>query len=425
MHEWAAWSGAFPYHAAKRGLPNYSDTMSHTMSGPAAIALAAFVLILGRFVSSRVPFLTRYSIPHAVTGGLIAALATLLLHLGGLEIQFERGQHPYLMLAFFASIGLGADVRVLAKGGRTLVVYFACVAAVLVLQNVVGIAVAVATGQPPLLGLVAGSVAMSGGHGTAAAWGARFESEFGMTGAIGIGLAAATFGLVAGGLLGGPVGSKLVNRLRAQGKPLGDERRDGPHDGAVAAGPLTADRVIVTVFLVSASIALGLLVAQWTANPRFTLPSFVWVLLVGVVLRNVLSAARIHEVDQEALDFAGTVSLSLYLAVALMTLRLWELAGLALPMLIILAAQIVLMYIFVTQVTFRVMGRDYDAALLSAAQCGFGLGATPTAMANMDALARRHGFSVRAFLIAPIIGAFLIDLCNALVISTFAQFVGR
>jgi len=417
-------SAAFPYHAAN--APSHANTtMPHTIAGPAAIALAAFVLILGRLVTSRVAFLARYSIPHAVTGGLVAALAILLMHLGGIEIAFERASQPYLMLAFFASIGLGADVRVVARGGKALLLFLACVAAVLVLQNLVGIAVATATGQNPLLGLVAGSVAMSGGHGTAAAWGARFESEFGMAGAVGIGLAAATFGLVAGGLLGGPVGSMLVGRLRAQGKPLGAEHYEGPRDNAVATGPLTADRVIVTLFLVCLSIALGLVLAQWTANPSFTLPSFVWVLLVGVVSRNALSAARLHEIDQEALDFVGAVSLSLYLATALMTLRLWELASLALPMLAILAAQVALMYVFVTQVTFRVMGRDYDAALLSAAQCGFGLGATPTAMANMEALARRYGHSVRAFLIAPIIGAFLIDLCNALVISAYAQVVGR
>jgi ESS family glutamate:Na+ symporter len=409
----------------KGRLPNPSGTMMHTIGGPAALALAALVLIVGRFATSRVAFLARYSIPHAVTGGLIAAILMLLLRLGGIEVTFERAQQPYLMLAFFASIGLGADVRVVARGGKALLLFLACVAAVLVLQNVVGIAVAIATGQNPLLGLVAGSVAMSGGHGTAAAWGARFESDFGMTGAVGIGLAAATFGLVAGGLLGGPVGSKLVERLRAEGKPLGEQHHDGPRDGAAAAGPLTADRVIVTLFLVCAAIAIGLVLAQWTANPKFTLPSFVWVLVVGVVLRNVLSALRIHEIDQEALDFVGAVSLSLYLATALMSLRLWELASLAVPMFLILAAQIALMYLFVTQVTWRVMGRNYDAALLSAAQCGFGLGATPTAMANMEALARRYGYSVQAFIVAPIIGAFLIDLCNALVISAFAQFLAK
>ena len=399
--------------------------MSLTIAGAAATALAAFVLILGRFLTSRIAVLARYSIPHAVTGGLIAALAMLALHAGGIDVAFERAQHPYLMLAFFASIGLGADIRVVARGGKTLLLYLACVASVLVLQNVIGIAVAFVTGQTPLLGLIAGSVAMSGGHGTAAAWGARFETDFGMTGAVGIGLAAATFGLVAGGLLGGPVGSKLVNRLREEGKPLGEPHHEGPRDGAAAAGALTADRVIVTLFLVTVSIAVGLKLAEWTANPRFTLPSFVWVLMVGVILRNVLSVARIHEIDQEALDFVGSVSLSLYLAVALMTLRLWELASLALPMLVILAAQIALMYVFVTQVTFRVMGRDYDAALLCSAQCGFGLGATPTAMANMEALARRYGYSIRAFLVAPIIGAFLIDICNAMVISAFTQAVGR
>src|SRR5689334_3100408 len=283
--------------------------MTHTIGALAAVALAALVLIAGRFVTSRIGVLARYSIPHAVTGGLIAALATLALHIAGIDVAFERASHPYLMLAFFASIGLGADVRVLARGGKTLVLYFACVAAVLVLQNVVGIAVATVTGQTPLLGLVAGSVAMSGGHGTAAAWGARFESQLGMTGAVGIGLAAATFGLVAGGLLGGPVGSRLVERLRAEGKPLGEGARVAPADGPAAAGPLTADRVIVTLFLVCASIVVGLALAQWASSASFTLPSFVWVLMVGVAFRNLLSVARIHEIDQEALDFAGAVSL--------------------------------------------------------------------------------------------------------------------
>ena len=329
------------------------------------------------------------------------------------------------MLAFFASIGLGADVRVLARGGKALLIFFACVAAMLVLQNVVGIAVAMVTGQNPLLGLVAGSVAMSGGHGTAAAWGARFENDFGMTGAIGIGLAAATFGLVAGGLLGGPVGSRLVERLRAEGKPLGDQRRDGPRDGAAAAGPLTADRVVVTIFLVCASIALGLVLAQWTANPSFTLPASCGCWSSASSFATYCRPRACTRSTRKRSTSSAPSRCRCYLATALMTLRLWELASLALPMLAILAAQIALMYLFVTHVTFRVLGRDYDAALLSAAQCGFGLGATPTAMANMEALARRYGYSVRAFLVAPIIGAFLIDLCNALVISAFAQVLGK
>ncbi len=399
--------------------------MTYTFAGPAMIAIAALVLIVGRFITARVPFLAQYSIPQPVTGGLVAALLFLALHAAGLEVRFERAEQPYLMLAFFAAVGLGADVRVVARGGKALLLFLACVVAVLVLQNVVGVAVALATGQNPLLGLVAGSVAMSGGHGTAAAWGTRFESEYGMSGAVGIGLAAATFGLVAGGLLGGPVGRNLVDRLRAEGKPLGQEQHEAPHDGAAAQGPVTADRIVVTLFLICVAIALGLAIAQWMRNPSFTLPSFVWVLLVGVVLRNLLSAARIHEIDETSLDFIASVSLSLYLATALMSLRLWELADLALPMLVILAAQIVLMYFFATMITFRVMGRNYDAALLSAAQCGFGLGATPTAMANMQALARRFGYSVRAFIIAPVIGAFLIDICNALVISGFAQALAR
>ena len=395
--------------------------MNYTIPTATGVALAALVLIVGRALTQRFEFLQRYSIPHAVTGGLLAALLTLLLHATGVDVTFERAQHPYLMLAFFASVGLGADIRVVLSGGKALLLFFACVSAALVLQNVVGVAVAYATGQNPLLGIVAGSMSLSGGHGTAAAWGARFETEFGMNGASGIGLAAATFGLVCGGLLGGPVGRRLADRLRAAGQPLGEAQRSEPRDGAQSRGALNADRVVVTVFLVMTSILAGLALDEWTRNPTFTLPSFVWVLLIGVVLRNVLAAARIHEVDTQALEFVGAISLSLFLAISLMSLRLWDLASLALPMFAILAAQVALIWLFVTQVTFRVMGRDYDAALLCAAQCGFGLGATPTAIANMDALAQRFGYSVRAFLIAPIIGAFMIDVTNALVLTGFVQ----
>ncbi len=395
--------------------------MNYTVPTASGVALAALVLIVGRVLTQRFEFLQRYSIPPAVTGGLLAALLTLALHGTGMDVTFERAQHPYLMLAFFASVGLGADIRVVLKGGKALLLFFACVSGALVLQNIVGVSVAYATGQNPLLGLVAGSMSLSGGHGTAAAWGARFETEFGMSGASGIGLAAATFGLVCGGLLGGPVGRALANRLRASGKPLGETQRAETADGAAARGDLNADRVVVTLFLVMTSILAGLALDEWTRNPTFTLPSFVWVLLIGVVLRNVLAAARIHEIDGQALEFVGAISLSLFLAISLMSLRLWDLASLALPMFAILAAQVALIWLFVTQVTFRVMGRDYDAALLCAAHCGFGLGATPTAIANMDALAQRFGYSVRAFLIAPIIGAFMIDITNAVVLSGFVQ----
>jgi ESS family glutamate:Na+ symporter len=252
---------------------------------------------------------------------------------------------------------------------------------------------------------------MSGGHGTGAAWGATFESA-GLAGASGIALAAATFGLIAGGIVGGPVGRRLAERAIANGVgPVVAAPREV--DGAAASGAFTADRLIVTIFLIAVSVAVGSVLARWAANPAISLPNFVWVLFTGVVLRNALAALKWHEVDAAALDFTGVVSLSLFLAMALMGLRLWEVASLAGPMLVIIAAQVALVAVFTSTVTFRVMGSNYDAAVLCAGQCGFGLGATPTAIANMQAITDRFGPSPQAFLLVPIVGAFMIDIANA------------
>jgi len=392
------------------------------MSAAATLACAALVLIVGRVLTARIAFLAKYSIPKPVTGGLLAAVIVLVLRQSGFEIRFDTAMQPDLMLAFFATIGLGADLKLVARGGRALVLFFLCVAAVLVLQNLVGVGLAHALGVDARVGILAGSVAMAGGHGTGAAWGAQFEAA-GLAGATGIALAAATFGLIAGGLVGGPVGRRLAERAIAKGAgPVEMAPREG--DGAEAAGGFSADRLIVTIFLVSVSIAVGTVLAEWARDLAFSLPNFVWVLFVGVILRNVLAALKWHEVDPVALDFTAVVSLSLFLAMALMGLRLWEVADLAGPLVVIIAAQVALVAVFTSAVTFRVMGGNYDAAVLCAGQCGFGLGATPTAIANMQAITDRFGPSPQAFLLVPIVGAFMIDIANAVIISAFARAVG-
>ena len=392
------------------------------MSAAATLACAALVLIVGRVLTARIAFLAKYSIPKPVTGGLLAAVIVLVLRQSGFEIRFDTAMQPDLMLAFFATIGLGADLKLVARGGRALVLFFLCVAAVLVLQNLVGVGLAHALGVDARVGILAGSVAMAGGHGTGAAWGAQFEAA-GLAGAAGIALAAATFGLIAGGLVGGPVGRRLAERAIAKGAgPVEAAPREG--DGAEAAGGFSADRLIVTIFLVSVSIAVGTVLAEWARDLAFSLPNFVWVLFVGVILRNVLAALKWHEVDPVALDFTAVVSLSLFLAMALMGLRLWEVADLAGPLVVIIAAQVALVAVFTSAVTFRVMGGNYDAAVLCAGQCGFGLGATPTAIANMQAITDRFGPSPQAFLLVPIVGAFMIDIANAVIISAFARAVG-
>lgn len=391
---------------------------------PATLAMAAIVLVVGKNLIGRVAFLRKYSIPEPVVGGLLAALLVSLLHAGGVSLRFDTALQPGLMLAFFATIGLGADARMLARGGVALVLFTTCVVGMLVMQNIIGVGAAWALGIDPLIGLIAGSVTMSGGHGTGAAWGQKFAETFGLVAAPGIALAAATFGLVMGGLIGGPVAQRLIERLKARGAPLGVSANEAlTHDAAASSGAFTPYRLTVTVMLIAASVALGSALARLTDNPTFTLPPFVWTLFVAAVIRNGLALAKLHEIDGEALSFAGTVSLSLFLAMALMSLRLWELAALALPMFIILALQAVGVALFTTFITFRVMGSNYDAATLVAGQCGFGLGATPTAIANMQAVCDRYGYSPQAFLLVPVVGAFLIDVANAVVISTFAGFI--
>ncbi len=394
--------------------------MDVSLGVPATVAAAAVVLLAGRGIIGRIEFLQRYAIPEPVVGGLVAALAIATMHALGFRIAFDTSIQPGLMLAFFATIGLGADARSLVKGGIPLVWFALCVVGMLFVENVIGIGAATAMGIDPVIGLVAGSVTMAGGHGTGAAWGQRLADVFGVTEAPSVGLATATFGLVMGGIIGGPVAIRLIRGLQAQGAISG--RHDAatlPHDGAEATGPFTADRLTITIMLIAASAAAGTALAEWTDNPTFALPTFVWTLLVGAVLRNVLALTRVHVVDGQALSFAGTVALSLFLAMALMSLRLWEIASLAVPMFVILALQGLAVATYTSFITFRVMGRDYEAAVLVAGQCGFGLGATPTAIANMQAVSSRYGPAPLAYILVPVVGAFLIDIANAVVISLF------
>ena len=394
--------------------------MDVSLGVAATLASAALVLLVGRRLIGLVGLLQKYAIPEPVVGGLFAAAIVSALHALGIRIGFDTSLQPGLMLAFFATIGLGADARLLAKGGGALLLFMLCVVGMLVMENVIGVGAAKLLGVDPVIGLIAGSVTMAGGHGTGAAWGQRFVEVFGVTEAPAVGLATATFGLVIGGVIGGPVAMRLIRRLQASGAPLGlpaDEAR--AHDEAEATGPFTAARLTVTILLIAASVAAGAALAAWTENPVFMLPTFVWTLFVGAVLRNVLAFARVHEVDGQALDFAGVVALSLFLAMALMSMQLWQLASLALPMLVILALQAAGVALYVSLVTFRVMGANYEAAVLVAGQCGFGLGATPTAIANLQAICARYGAAPLAFILVPVVGAFLIDIANAIVISAF------
>jgi len=384
------------------------------------LVIAIVVLLIGRVLIARVGFLQHYNIPEPVVGGLIAAAVITTLRLAaGIEITFDMALQTPLMLAFFATIGLGANVRTLMKGGRGLLVFFAAVVVLLVLQNLVGVAAAIGMDMHPLAGLLAGSITMSGGHGTGAAYATRFSEVDNLQGAMEVAMACATFGLVLGGLIGGPVAERLIERHRLTGPADTYDAADTGTVGADERRRLSPESFVETLLLVVACVAVGRYLGTLFKNEYLTLPAFVWVLFTGVIISNTLNLSGLRRIDDDTVALLGTVSLSLFLSMALIALRLWELVSLALPILAILAAQAVLIVLFTMFVTFRVMGSNYDAAVMCAGHCGFGMGATPTAIANMQAVAARYGHSPQAFLIIPIVGAFLIDLVNALVIQGF------
>ena len=384
------------------------------------LVAASLVLLLGRGLVTRVGFMRSYNIPEPVAGGLLVALILLLLRTFDIEVRFDTSLQTPLMLAFFATIGLSADFASLKKGGRIVGIFLLAVTGLLVVQNAMGIGLATLLGLDPLMGLLTGSITLAGGHGTGAAWGTVFSEKYGLASASELAMASATFGLVLGGLIGGPVARLLIKRVTVPGcnqqeaprLPKGFEQPNKERS-------ITPFSFIETLALIAISLLAGNLLNGLLQGTAFELPTFVCVLFVGVVLRNGLSALGLYQVFEREVSVLGNVSLSLFLAIALMSLKLWDLAALALPIFIILAVQALVMALFAILVTFRVMGSNYDAAVLAAGHCGFGLGATPTAIANMQAVTQRYGPSQIAFLVVPMVGAFFIDIINVIVIKMY------
>ncbi|WP_247255281.1 sodium/glutamate symporter [Pseudomonas moorei] len=383
------------------------------------LVAASLVLLLGRGLVTRVGFLRTYNIPEPVAGGLLVALALLALRGLDIEVRFDTSLQTPLMLAFFATIGLSADFASLKKGGRIVGIFLLAVIGLLVVQNAMGIGLATALGLDPLMGLLTGSVTLAGGHGTGAAWSATFSEKYGLASASELAMASATFGLVLGGLIGGPVARLLINRVQVPGLEQAKPGMPRGFEQPNKERSITPFSFIETLALIAVSLLAGSLLNGLLKDTAFELPTFVCVLFVGVVLRNGLSALGLYQVFEREVSVLGNVSLSLFLAIALMSLKLWDLAALALPIFIILAAQTLVMALFAMFVTFRVMGSNYDAAVLAAGHCGFGLGATPTAIANMQAVTQRYGPSQIAFLVVPMVGAFFIDIINVIVIKLY------
>ncbi|WP_456020581.1 sodium/glutamate symporter [Pseudomonas protegens] len=385
------------------------------------LVAASLVLLLGRGLVMRVGFMRSYNIPEPVAGGLVVALLLLLLRTFDIEIRFDTSLQTPLMLAFFATIGLSADFASLKKGGRIVGIFLLAVTGLLVVQNAMGIGLAKMLGLDPLMGLLTGSITLAGGHGTGAAWGTVFSEKYGLASASELAMASATFGLVLGGLIGGPVARLLIKRVQVPGcqGPDAPPRLPKGFEQPNKERSITPFSFIETLALIAVSLLAGNLLNGLLQGTAFELPTFVCVLFVGVVLRNGLSALGLYQVFEREVSVLGNVSLSLFLAIALMSLKLWDLAALALPIFIILAVQALVMALFAIFVTFRMMGRNYDAAVLAAGHCGFGLGATPTAIANMQAVTQRYGPSQIAFLVVPMVGAFFIDIINVIVIKLY------
>ena len=381
------------------------------------LVAATLVLLLGRKLVQTVPFLKKYTIPEPVAGGLLVALALLVLKKSmDIEIDFDMSLKDPLMLAFFATIGLNANLASLRSGGKVLGTFLIVVVGLLLLQNALGIGMAKLLGLDPLMGLLAGSITLSGGHGTGAAWSKLFVERYGFANATEVAMACATFGLV---LIGGPVARYLVKHSSSPDGTPDDQLAPTAFEKPDMGRMITSLVLIESIALIAICLTVGKIVAQLLAGTVFELPTFVCVLFIGVILSNSLSALGLYRVFDRAVSVLGNVSLSLFLAMALMSLKLWELASLALPMIIILAVQAVAMALYAVFVTYRMMGKNYDAAVLAAGHCGFGLGATPTAIANMQAITDRFGPSHMAFLVVPMVGAFFIDIVNALVIKLY------
>ncbi len=388
-------------------------------------------LFLGILFTRAIPLLKRFCIPAPVSGGLVVSLLTLALHgLFGLDFQFDGTIKDIAMMLFFTSVGFQSDLRAIKEGGRPLLIMVLLVAVLIVLQNGLAVGIAKGMGLDPLLGMAAGSIPMCGGHGTAGGFSPVLE-QMGLQGASSITMAAATVGLVAGSLIGGPLGEWLIRKRRLatvsgerdvikgiEGNEAAEEKRiehPGTEEQAYRRSLLAACQMLLTM-------ALGMGLSKLLSLTGITFPTYFGALIVAALIRNLSAPREKQGKSRLALDrivSIGNICLSVFLGTAMATLKLWELSGLVLPLVVILLAQALLIFLYAGFFAFPALGKDYDAAVLVSGLCGFGLGATPNAMANMSAVCYKYHYAVKPFLIVPIIGAMFVDIINTGVITLF------
>lgn len=381
------------------------------------LAISILVLLLGREIKKRVNFLERFFIPAPVVGGVIFSILLLIGHnTGAFSFSFDNVLKDFLMTIFFTTIGFTASGKLLKKGGVGVIVFLITATVLVIIQDIVGVSMAKMFGEHPLLGLAVGSVPLTGGHGTSGAFGPVLE-EFGVTGGLSVSIAAATYGLIAGCLIGGPVAKRLRDKYNL--KPSLEDR-----EGTVEAleendeKPVSEETLFSAVVVIALSMGIGYCIAPFLKKYGIVIPAYIGPMFIAAIIRNIADMQK-KNLPMNEIAITGNIALSLFLAMALMTLKLWELADLAIPIISILLVQTAIMALFVYFITFRFNGKDYDAAVMATGHCGFGLGATPNAMANMEVFTKENGPAPRAFFVLPVVGALFIDFTNATVITFF------
>lgn len=390
------------------------------------LIVAILVLFIGKKLNKKISFLRECNIPEPVTGGVIASLIFGALYfIANKEIVFTLVDRDLLLIVFFTTIGLSSRVSTLIEGGKSLLILLACAVTYLFLQNFTGIAVTKLTGLDPVIGLIGGSVSLSGGHGTAIAWSEIFTNEYVISNASEIGIACATFGLILGGLIGGPIAKFLINKYKLQPTST-DELSVGVKHEKVR---LSVDYfgVLNSFLVIAIAMGLGINLNILVSYLGLKLPTFVTCLFAGIILTNTIPYIFKNitwPTGKPSLALISDLSLGLFLSMSLMSLQLWTLIDLAGPIIILLGCQVIVITLFVILVIFRLMGKDYDAAVMSAGYAGLGLGATPTAIANMTAVTEKFGASPKAFIVVPLVGAFFIDIANAFIIKFLLDLIG-
>ena len=383
------------------------------------VGFAIILLLLGRWIKRRVNFFEKFFIPAPVIGGTLFSIILLIGHqTESFTFTFNNDIKNLLMIAFFTTVGFSASLKILKKGGVGVALFLLAAVILVVMQDIVGPVLAKALGINPLLGLAAGSIPLTGGHGTSGAFGPYLE-DLGATGATVVAVASATYGLIAGCLIGGPIARRLM--IKNNLKPT--ESKEGVDNSLLgSATEVTEESLFSAVVYVGIAMGIGALINNMLAKAGIKFPVYLMGMVVAAIIRNILDFNQ-KQLPFTEIGIVGNISLSLFLSMALMSMKLWQLIDLAIPLIIILLVQTVVMAIFAYFVTFTIMGRDYDAAVMSTGHCGFGLGATPNAMANMETFTKANGQSVKAFFIIPIVGSLFIDFINAGVIQSFATWI--